>query len=738
MPNSRQKLQSGITLDRDLFEYDARRAIRIGWALLTITMISSIINLDGGIEKWKVQAIAAAAISLIFSFILEIATKSGLSYIPNAMVIAYLPIHFAYNSSQSWIAYGFIVITAIMYSAFLQNRIVSIAIMYGLIILQYAVAQRNFPSISDNIDNRLLGSYFSTLWCAAVGIGALILKDSYIKYSTEIESVIAKIHKFHSEQREKSSHLNLRDHENSQLHGTVLNTLIAIRNSPALLKNNQEIAKFIDIDLAKLKSQKNGNLKNFETFITDPQNFPFQREVAISCEVPPFIELDSEIEEVALEIARELILNTKKHSSATECKIIVREDFITEERTSDDEFERCLKIEITDNSPSISSGRDLVSEALQSRSIERLIKNVHGEQIVTIVDGLLLRKIIIPLPMNHSSYLNRIVQLREQSIRYLAIGYIRISLIYAVLTFPAYIRLGITKELAGLILLYIGFTVYALYARRWARHFAQAGAFFAIATFPMITFQELSCSKLQFVPWLFNGLLGPVFFATLLFRNPIIKWTPIVLFYAVNLQLSKSLPTECALLLNGSTPAIISIALIAVALGFARRRDLTFEARFISEAQSEIAGIAKVGERVAHARLFLISVLEDFSSKLKSNVSLDSSREISSIVTLIRTFLITSEYFESELAFNLNRFAQMRFERGFKTTVNLLVPIIKNEPPAQKVEEALDGIAKISEGKDLIINVTDGDSCSVQVTAEDGSELRPFEFKYGKFVLKTV
>jgi hypothetical protein len=183
-----------------------------------------------------------------------------------------VPIYFAGESPAPWISYGFIVISTIVYAASLRNNYLAALVMYVLIVLQYVVAQKNYPSISDNVDINLLHSYFSIVWAAVVGAGALILKSSYLDYSNRIEQNITRIHEFQVEERLKTSQLNLRDFENSQLHGTVLNTLIAIKNSPQLLADKKLIKEYVDKDLSVIEQHSAMSIGNLGTFLMEPSN----------------------------------------------------------------------------------------------------------------------------------------------------------------------------------------------------------------------------------------------------------------------------------------------------------------------------------------------------------------------------------------------------------------------------------------------------------------------------------
>jgi hypothetical protein len=312
--------------------------------------------------------------------------------------------------------------------------------------------------------------------------------------------------------------------------------------------------------------------------------------------------------------------------------------------------------------------------------------------------------------------------------RFLAVGYSRITLLYAFLTLPAYLYLEVPKELLILLTIYTLLTGYALFARRGARYLAELGSFLAIATLPVVMNLELSCSQLQFLPWLFNGLIGAVFFATLLIRNSILKWIPIAIFYGLSTALARQLPNECSRLLDGSIPAIFLILIIAMALGYARRRDLTFEARLISDSKSEAADIEKTRREVLERRADLISRLSAFARDLSDSPNSNLLRKINSIILLTKSFLLTSQHFQSHFAISLYELSLRRFIAGSQTVLNVNTVIEDVNLGSEETDHFFSSVENVFSGKDITITISGTEHLDVAISSTDGSSLPEFHY----------
>jgi signal transduction histidine kinase len=670
-----ERSRSQISPDRDIFAYDARRAARIAWVLLSISQIFSLSQLNPGIASWQILAISIVLIAVTISLVIEYFTQSIGSFIPTMAAHLLLPVLFASESDEPWISYGLLIVMSIVYMVVMENTKAVVAAVIGLTGLLYFVSKFSFNSISDNVDNSLLNSYFATSWCLIVGIGALIIKISYLKYSGAIESTISKIYQLQLLEKAKLNQLNLRDFENSQLHGTILNTLIAIRNAPHLMKDRGLISQHLRKDLEVLESENRTSQLTIDGLLADLSNSSIQRDLKITLELEPNLELTSDVQVLIREILRELVLNTQKHTSATHCDLkIFSVQYVSNELVDNEIIEKSIVIEASDNSFIFSDApiERLLEKTKNSESLARLIRNIDGNIEFSKNDDTIIRRVILPMPNDGKYYVQRITNLRSEAIKFVGIGYITLSFIFGVVAFPGYIYLGISKEIIFILMGQFILTGSALVLRKRTAWLAGLGTLFAISIFPIMSLQEYSCSEIQYLPWLFNSIIGSVFLFSMVVSNRVLRWAPAIVFYLACAEISSKLPSGCKHLLDGSTPGILLISLVAAGITYARKRDMTYEERFISSAQREFDRLDLMREKVKLERRNLIAKIEEFTEELDNSQSeIELAGGINALILEIRAFLLLSEYLDNPFIAQLHTYIKDRVDSGLQTYLDI-------------------------------------------------------------------
>ena len=148
----------------------------MGWLLIALSTATTILLIPGEVLSWQIQAVAAICATSIIALAIDKKTQSLWSFVIVPVTLLILPIVFASQSQEPWIAYGLIVIPAIINTTAIDDFRIAIAIIYTLILLQYVVSKLDFASISDNVDNQLLSSYFATSWSFIVGFGVIVIR----------------------------------------------------------------------------------------------------------------------------------------------------------------------------------------------------------------------------------------------------------------------------------------------------------------------------------------------------------------------------------------------------------------------------------------------------------------------------------------------------------------------------------------------------------------------------------
>jgi signal transduction histidine kinase len=731
-----------IPASREIFKSDIRQTIRAAWLVISLSIIISILALPGGIKNWQLQATAIILLAAGIALVLDHKYKTLWPFVIMPIVHLTLPIIYGNSSSESWIAYGFITISSIIHITAFDSFRISLAIIYFVALLQYIVAKLDFSSISDNADNLLLSSYFGTLWCVVIGLGALIIRHAYLKYYDAIEKYALKVNELTLVQASQLSQLNMKDHINSKLHGTVLNTLIASRTSPNLLSNPKEISRYLRAEMESIDAEINEAKFDLERFIVEELNNPYQRDMKIDVESDVDLDEFRVVHELVKEIIRELVLNAKKHSQATACKIeiSISTKSISEEFESSI-LERELSIIFSDNSPHMGEQQNLANrEPFSSESLARIVKSVNGEISQESNGETLVQRVSFVIPEDASVYLQHILTLRRESIKFIGKGYALLTLIYAISTFPGYLYLSVDNKVAALFALQILLTASSFLFKRFAIPLAGLGSLVSISIFPLLSTQELACQEIQYLPWIFNSIIGSAFFVTLLIRNKVLKWLPLGLFFISSLIVADKLPNECSSLLDGSIPGIILIAVVAVGLSVAKKVRARDELRFISLSNSSLATLESTQKLVISERGQVLNQIRRFTNALivKSFESDKLLREISSQIISVHNFLLASEYFDSNFVYELYIFSKFRNSQD-RTTI---LEINCNDFGLSLSKNAIESLFNRVEGTisetPVKISVIRDQDLLVEVSSLNEEGLRPKIFQNGNLKIVIV
>lgn len=729
-------------IDRELFESDVRRVVKVGWLIIAGSVVVGIFTLPGGLQRWQITAVSILIVASIISLMLEKITHSSWAFALMPLTLLVLPLIYANNSQEPWIAYGLIVIPAIVHTTALENYRISLAIIYALTLLQYVVSKLNFSSISDNVDNQLLSSYFATSWSFIVGIGAIFIRRFYLKYYDAIEASVENVKAHQKSEAEKISNLNLQDHLNGQLHGTILNTLIAIRNSPKLFSQKDQIRKYISDDLKQLNEIEKISNKDFESLIRNEAGYPFHRVIDVKFDIAKNLHLDPLLYEVIREVVRELLLNTRKHSQATEC--IVR--IALEERPLNNEITTSVTVKeisiiLEDNSPQqvrINGGGDILT--FHSESISRLLKSVEGEINTQSDSDRMRQEIRFRVPESHETHLKNVSTLRQDAIRFLSKGFISLTLLYAVVSFPAYLYLGLDGEITTLFLLQILLTLASIKVKKLTLPLAALGSITAISIFPVLSLKTLACQEIQYLPWLFNGILGSAFLVTLLVNSNLFKWLPIFSFLISSLIIQNKLPQECENLLDGSIPAIILIIFISIGFVIARNKSKRMQAVFFAESVSQYQDIQETKALVVKERMRIIQELRDFEHWLDSG-EVKAPRiasEVNRLILCLGTFLLTSEYFNSSVVLALYRYSLDRNLSGLETRLEINTNDFDVEISRRELARLFGLLEKATARIPVEISVSRDELGQLSVTVKAQSVAEPVIFQKDKLRIQVI
>jgi hypothetical protein len=489
----------------------------------------------------------------------------------------------------------------------------------------------------------------------------------------------------------------------------VLNTLIAIKNSPDLLSDRGAIRKYLDDDIASLKIESKPTHQEFKNYLNNAIAQDSLRNLNVTVDLKIDDDLEEVVYELMGEIVRELVLNTKKHSLATECSILIESVYKPVDEVIYSTLRaRQISIIFEDNSPKIVLAEGLAQvSSFKSETISRLLRPVDGTHEIELGSSELIQRIEFLVPESHQTFIEQVRTLRQESILFLSKGFILLSLVYASISLPGYIYLGLDLDISILYLAQITFLTLALKQERFALPLAAMGSIASIMIFPLFAVKPLVCSEIQYLPWIFNGLLGSAFFVTLLIKSNILKWLPIFLFLLSSLSIQYKLPTACENLLDGSIPGIILITVIAIGFIVARAKSKSAQELYISDSVKEYQDFENTKKRVRTERERVIQRLKQLADEIieKNRKSEDILNLINQNIVFIRTFLLCSEYFNSKLAFELYCYSRDRSISGQQTSLEINTNDFPVNISELEIQRLLASLRRETEGKSIHIEI---------------------------------
>jgi hypothetical protein len=388
---------------------------------------------------------------------------------------------------------------------------------------------------------------------------------------------------------------------------------------------------------------------------------------------------------------------------------------------------------VTDNSPS----QNVLAGATQplnfrSESISRLLKSINGQINLSSDSQFLTQEITLSIPESQRTYLEHIKTLRTESINYLSKGFILLTLIYAIVTFPAYLVLGVDNVVALLFLIQIGLLSTSLRIKKIALPLATLGSMVAVSIFPIISLRSILCQEIQYLPWLFNGILGSVFFVTLLVNSKILKWVPILLFLVSSLIIQGKLPKACENLLDGSIPAIALIAFISIGFMNARNKSKRVQEVFVAESRKAYKDVESTRLNVEQERARIVEELALFSAWLEKSTDVPATEiqnKINRLILCLRTFLLTSEYFDSVLIKSLYRYSLSRNLRGIETRLEISTSDFSLAITQEELGRIFNVLEDATQDIPVEIQVSRNDFGQISIKVKANSQVEPLVIK---------
>ncbi len=692
--------------DHSLLHFEFRRAIAWGWSILGALSIISALVSQSTIQSWQIYYSIAVLVSMVLAYLLDYLFKSALVYSPILLVLWFSPLFLRDQSQEPWISIGLIAVATVVSVSNIENTKISLSLSFLAIILQQILANQDLPSVTDSQDLLLLNGYFGITWSLLIAFGLLYIRRGYIRYHDSIDEQLEKVYENQLTRSRTALAINTKDYRNLQLHGTVLNTLIYARDNLDLSKSEERsnLASLIAKDVSILRNEATPE-DSLENRIRKSVNEIGNRNLNIWLEPIKDFELDENAKLQILEILREKILNLKKHSKTQNCEISVS---IQNVKVSGFAFMRPTQyrivIEVKDDALEyeIDQKNDHSAQLLKSKSLNRILEPILAKQSVAVVNKRSTHFIEIPLINFQPNAAQKLFDLRSKSQEFVAKSYVLISMLYGAICLPALLRVNVPIEVFLVSSLITIGSFISVFTPKFNISITLINAGLSLLPLLLAVQGDVVCENLNYLPWIFNGIIGPIFFAVLTIPFKYFRWIPAILFFIESIIVSNLLPESCEGLLSGSTPAIVVLSFLAIVVLRIRQRSDKKDQLLINQFQSDSYSFAETRLRLDLERDEIVESLAKYAASipLSTRSSEDLQKQLNFYILEIRALLVSAEYFDhklvqaiyylvkerlrqnrySELHIVTDKFAEFESEASYAELEKVLKFQLKNEP----------------------------------------------------------
>lgn len=397
-----------LASERELFNERSNQLIRIGSVVTSVYFVLQLYLGSGTIKPITHLVVVITLLINAISYLL--ANKFNYNWIVlfTFLPILMVPIYIDPYVEKGWISYGLIIAVFVITASSIEIEAFALTLVVFGVICQYVVAKLNLIGVIDNQDILLLGSYFSSVWLLICGISLILIRRSYLKFCDQIDEQLFRVEDELQEEAKSLSQLNLRDHRNIVIHGTVLNTLISYNQIFDRPKSQQSLSTQLSQDLGKIESIDSANRNPITVQELLSKNLSSYG-LNLTYEISSELRIESRSVENLIEIIREIVLNTQKHTDSKNVVIAINQ--------SGD----LLKIQISEIfatriTPAAASKK--VTGAKTSLTLDRLVKATSAQISfdTPVTSDRLVYNIEIPTHFNRFQVLKNVSQFRKQSL----------------------------------------------------------------------------------------------------------------------------------------------------------------------------------------------------------------------------------------------------------------------------------------------------------------------------------
>jgi hypothetical protein len=635
-------------------------------AISLLSLIQAFLN-QRTFAPWLIWITLGMVSFSALGVLLGVKYKVKLNFAPLTLFLLASPLLVGDQADRPWISIGLVSMAAVIYFSVINNIFLAILTSIGISAWQVFIASLNLSSVTDSRDITYLHSYFATTWMLAIGIGSILIRRKYQQVTEKVDELVVESLNETVDSLKKIQESNVADSNNLRLHGTVLNSLIYLKNSASTMMDSSEIRRILLNDLKGLRARSDifGISNVRETLSSSLEKRTLKRiQVKI---LDTGIEVADRITARGItEILREQVLNLEKHTNVQEVEI-----------SFESSMESGVHILSRTDAPqgtSSDQAERLIADYRKSRSLEKILQSYRATYSVSWnpTSNQITQEVFLPYLDFQEELQSSISKLRFSGLNDFAMNYVRITIFSGFAALVGYIFAGLSLN-EWLLITSLTFGLFVATEKPESNIPLIVTSTLSAAILPLIFSQTNSCNDVLVLPWIWNLLLVNGFLIALRVRNIFLQSLPLIVLAVQSYLYPKSLPGDCQNILDGSLPAIPLIAILAMNVIRIRKREFNRDVKRVEETAFEFTNYGDIDDAISDQYETLVLELENFARSQDFEISANERSRILEIqIQKIRAYLIAVEKYDSSLVRAIYAFVRQRLNAELPTRLTLL------------------------------------------------------------------
>jgi sugar-specific transcriptional regulator TrmB len=335
-------------------------------------------------------------------------------------------------------------------------------------------------------------------------------------------------------------------------------------------------------------------------------------------------------------------------------------------------------------------------------------------------DGQLLHVVHVHSYDKDLDILSRFKKYRSESLSIFVRNLSLIPTSFALFSIPAFLFQGVPDFVVLVLSLTVMTHLYILIRDSSSRLLNGALAFFPLSIFPYTYWTFNGCAELYALPWILNSALGALLFGAYTTTALLSRWLPGLLMILGCSCAILLLPDQCKSLLNGTTPGIVIVLVIARYLMILRNRNFKLDTELDAFIKDQSRADEIVLNRISEARSRVISSVHEYLDRQFDNVN--SSAEGSRLINFIRCYLLCSEKIDDDFISEFFDWISHRYNNGLDTSLEIYQFDDSNLPSNFRFEEISSLIDEVYGSSKIHVILDSSEQLSLEVLGSEKIE----------------